>query len=395
VAERPASHAAGSTRAALNAQAIRFQRPDFPSAHAIERYLGAAREERWFSNFGPCSELLRERLSDMAGRPCVVVGNATLGLIVGLAALRSRAPRAATEVLVPSFAFAASAQAAAWNGWTPVFVDVAPHHWHLDPTALEHALAARQGRVAAVVALSSFGVPPPPDVRRRWEELCNRAGVPLLVDSAAGFGARASDDTAIGGQGDVEVVSFHATKPLSAGEGGAVFCRDEELAAEVASVANFSFDSEHRALRLDGINAKMSELTAAVALASLDLLPETLAARRSHAEELQALLPDGFERQLGCERGTWQFVPVATPDAGTRAAVLDSAAAREIGLRTYYEPLHTMPAFADCAAADALEVTRDLATRMLSLPMAVDLAPAEIAAIAEAVEAGVQLPLRA
>lgn len=383
------------SRSTLNGQAIRFQRPVFPSAEAIEQYLRPAREERWFSNFGPCSELLASRLTEETGRPCVVVGNATLGLIVALAALRRRAPRTASEVIVPSFAFAACAQAAAWNGLSPVFADVEPDHWHLDPAALERALDGRRGRVAAVLALSSFGVPPPPAVRSRWEETCAREGVPLLVDSAAGFGARAADGVAIGAQGDAEVVSFHATKPLSAGEGGAVFCRDEELAAEVANIANFSFDEQHLALRPDGINAKMAEVTAAVALASFDGLAAALAARRERAGALHNRLPGTFRRQAGCERGTWQFVPVAAPDATTRGRVLEAAADRGIGVRTYYEPLHGMPAFAGCAAADGLEVTRDLGARMVSLPMAVDLDQAEIAAIADAVDAGASLPLQA
>src|SRR2546423_216021 len=89
---------------------IRFQRPSLPSPAAIERYLGAAREERWFSNFGPCCILLRDRLGEATGCEAVPVVNATLGLLVGIAALHRRSPRGATEALVPSFAFAASAQ---------------------------------------------------------------------------------------------------------------------------------------------------------------------------------------------------------------------------------------------------------------------------------------------
>jgi dTDP-4-amino-4,6-dideoxygalactose transaminase len=394
VAELNAPHAAGALRSALNSQAIRFQRPGFPSPEAIERYFGLAREERWYSNFGPCSELFRERLTEATGRPCVVVNNATVGLMVALAALLDRSPRGATEVLVPSFAFAASAQIVCWNGLSPVFVDVGAEHWHLDPAALEHALEARGSRVAAVVALSSFGAPPPPEVRRGWENACADAGVPLLVDSAAGFGAEAADGVPIGAQGDAEVVSFHATKPLSAGEGGAVFCRDEELAATVLSIANFSFDDRHLALRANGTNAKLPELSAAVGLASLDDLPAALAARRERAAKLLHLLPETFTAQDGGARGTYQFVPVAAPDTATRDRVLEAGAAREIGMRTYYEPLDAMLAFAGCVVADELAVTRDIAARMVSLPMAVDLDDAEIASVADAVGAGAGLELR-
>ncbi|MDX6470415.1 MAG: hypothetical protein QOF75_2218, partial [Gaiellaceae bacterium] len=365
-----------------------------PSSDAIERYLQVARADRWFSNFGPCAELFRTRLEEAAGRPCVLVSNATIGLIAAIAVLRRSASPDADEALLPSFAFAASAQSAVWNGLRPVFLDVAGDHWHLDPDRLQEMLAARADRVAVVVALSSFGVPPPPAVRERWEHLCADAGVPLLVDSAAGFGARAADGVPIGGQGDMEVVSFHALKPLSSGEGGAVFCRTAEQAEELAHLVNFTFDDNHQALRADGLNAKMSEPTAAIGLASFDELDDALDARRRHSQAILEQLPASFEAQTHHELGTWQFVSVAAPDAAMRTAVLEEAAQRAIGTRTYYDPLHLMPAFADFDRDD-LEVTESLGSRMVSLPMAVDLSPAEIDAVAAMVRSASHAAQRA
>ncbi|OAI55368.1 hypothetical protein AYO48_03775, partial [Gaiella sp. SCGC AG-212-M14] len=339
----------------MTSERIRFQRPSFPAAASIERYFALSREERWFSNRGPCWWLLRERLTDATGCECVPVANATLGLMVAVAALRQRAPRNARQALVPSFAFAASAQAAVWNGFEPVFVDVDALHWHVAPDALELALAERAGEIAIVIALSSFGTPPPLEVRHRWEEACAAADVPLLVDSAAGFGARAADDRPIGSQGDAEVVSFHAVKPLAVGEGGAVFTRDPELASEILSLTEFAFDESKAATRLNGINAKMSELTAAVALAALDEFPAALETRRGVAQQLLGELPKAFLPQLQHELGTWQFVPVAAPSARIRDEVL--AAADAVEIRTYYSPLHHMPAFAGSQRAGGLGVT--------------------------------------
>jgi dTDP-4-amino-4,6-dideoxygalactose transaminase len=183
-------------------------------------------------------------------------------------------------------------------------------------------------------------------------------------------------------------------KPVSAGEGGAVFCRDEALAELVAHLANFAFDDRHQVTRPDGLNAKISEPAAAIALASLDELPSSLAARRRHAQVVLSLLPDDFKQQVEYEQGTWQFVPVAAPDAHTRASVLEEAARRGIGLRTYYDPLHLMPAFAGWPRADDLAVTEDLGARMLSLPMAVDLDNQEISAVVEMVQAGAHAVVR-
>ena len=365
---------------------LRFQRPSLPSSAAIERYLSLARARRWYSNFGPCWELLRDRLGAATGAAAVPVSSATSGLQVALAALRSRGPSRAAEVLVPSFAFPAPAQAIVWNGLRPVFVDVAADHWHLDPDVLADALERRRGDVAAVVALSSFGTPPPPDVRDAWEAACADAGVPLLVDSAAGFGAVAADGRPIGAQGTAEVVSFHATKPMAAGEGGAVLTRDPDLAEEIRRRGNFAFDADHEPASAYGTNAKLGEPAAAIALAAFDALPAQLAARRERATRLLAELP-GLQLQAGHEHGVWQFVPAAAEDARQRDAVLAAAAGR-VQLRTYYGALHRTAAFRAFDRASPLAVTEALADRMLSLPMAVDLSAAELDLVAEVVVDG-------
>lgn len=357
---------------------IRFQKPGLPSSEAIERYLSVSRASHWFSNYGPCWRLLRDRLTEATGRPCVPVSNGTLGLMVAIAVLRRPG---ASEALIPSFAFPATAQAAVWNGLQPVFADVDAQNWHLDLGAVTEA-------TAIVIALSAFGVPPPAHVRSRWESICREAGVPLLVDSAAGFGARADDGTPVGSQGDAEVVSFGAVKPLTAAEGGAIFFRDEDAADEAERLIHFSLDEGGLVTRADGLNAMLSEPAAATALASLDALPSGLEVRREIAAELLGRLPEGFRRQAGDEHGTWQFVQVAAADGETREAVLAETARREIELRTYYRPLHAMPAFARFGTTSELVRTESLGSRILNLPLASDFGAAEIEAIADGVRAG-------
>jgi dTDP-4-amino-4,6-dideoxygalactose transaminase len=307
--------------------------------------------------------------------------------MIAIAALRRHAPRRASLALLPSFAFAGTVQPVIWNGLEPVFVDVDQGHWHLSPHALEQALNDRRGQVAIVIALSSFGTPPAPDVRNRWQDLCRQARVPLLVDSAAGFGAQAADGAAIGSQGDAEVVSFHAVKPLAVGEGGAVFSRSSELVNEIVALAEFGFGEGRSVLHLHGLNAKMSEPCAAIGLAALDEFAEALATRRAIADRMLLELPEGFRVQDEHQRGTWQFVPVAAPDAATRDAVLETARA-SVELRTYYEPLHRMPGFTSAIRADDLAVTEELSRRLLSLPMATDLDVTEIEAIVQTLHAG-------
>jgi dTDP-4-amino-4,6-dideoxygalactose transaminase len=261
-------------------------------------------------------------------------------------------------------------------------MDVAPDHWHLDPEQLETVLRERRGRVAAVLACSTFGCAPPLTVRAAWEHACSRAQVPLIVDSAAGFGSHDEHDQPLGGQGVAEVFSFHATKPLAIGEGGCVFTADQSLSERIAQQTKFGLDV-HRALTdKPGLNAKMSELHAATALAALDDFETVLAARARRSVAIRTGLTEhGFTFQLGCDASAWQFVPVLASNATVRQGILDAASSARVEIRTYHEPLHCMAALRSYETVGDLPVTRDLAGRMLSLPLANDLTEDEIGRI--------------
>ena len=354
---------------------IPFQRPSLPPTEEIDRYLELSRGERWFSNSGPCWRLLRDRLGERAGAYCVPVASGTLGLMAALAAvLEAPGSGAKRGAVMPSFTFLATAQAAAWAGLEPRLADIAPDHWHLDPALLERAL--REGEeIGAVLAVSAFGTPPPAEARQRWESACREAGVPLVVDSAAGFGAVAEDGVPIGAQGDVEVVSFHATKPFAIGEGGAVFTRDRTLRDRLELAVNFGFRPDRSVGLPGGLNAKMSELHAATALAVLDRLDSILERRRSLATSLCARAGAGVEWQAGAERSTWQFVP-AVLDSEERRERLAAACSGQIETRIYYDPLHDLaPGYP--TVSDGLERTEELHRRIICLPMANDLSAAE------------------
>jgi dTDP-4-amino-4,6-dideoxygalactose transaminase len=360
--------------------AIRFQRPELPAAAAVEAYFAKAREERFFSNGGPCFRLLRTRLQERTGTGCLPVANATLGLIAAISALR----RPGGEIVLPSFTFYATVQAALWHGLVPRYVDIDPEHWHMDPERLRAALSTD---VALVLGCSAFGTPPEPAVRAAWAASCAERGIPLLIDSAAGFGAVAADGVPVGAQGDAEVVSFHATKPFAVGEGGAVFSADAEVLRRAAEVTNFGLDAERRLARPLALNAKMSEVQAATALAVLDGFDAVLAARRAAADRLRAALADVGTFQADCERSTWQFVPLLLREPEQRARCLAFAGQR-VELRTYYEPLHRVGVFPRAAGQAPLPVTEHVADRMLSLPMANDLTDAELDVIAAEVRRG-------
>jgi dTDP-4-amino-4,6-dideoxygalactose transaminase len=371
----PQAHGAHAPSRWLTVEPIRFQRPGFPSGADIEHYLAAAREARWFSNAGPCHRLLTERLTHFLGGESrlVLTANATCGLMLALRALVGQHPQR-RMVVVPSFTFPATAQAIRWNGLEPLWVDVERTGWHLDPDQLGEVLDGRRQDIAAVLACSTFGTAPPPTQSAAWRQLCTQAGVPLIVDSAPGFGSRTQDGSHLGAQGTAEIFSFHATKPFAIGEGGAVTTTDLELAERLTAMTNFGFGPDREIGEVFGLNGKLSEIHCAVGLAVLDRFDSVLAARRERAERMRARLePAGFGFQAGAHNSAWQFVPVLAPSPSVRDAVLSASSKQAIEIRTYHTPLDQLAAFASYPSHGELPVTRHLARHALSLPLANDL----------------------
>ena len=300
------------------------------------------------------------------------VANCTVGLMASLRALCGEPRGERRQVLTPSFTFTATACAIHWAGFEPVFVDVDEDAWCMDPAALDAALDAHAGAVAGVLACATFGTAPPDAARAAWRASCERHGVPLLLDSAPGFGAVDEAGVPLGGQGDTEIFSFHATKPFAIGEGGIVVSGDPAIAAEIGRIINFGLEPGSRVSAMPGLNGKMSELHAATALAMLDRFPAVLEARRELAEQLARRLGGtGVRCQRGAHRSPWQFFQVTLPEGADRGAALAAADRLGVAVRTLHDPpLHRQPAFVGCARAGALATTESLAANSLSLPLA-------------------------
>ena len=355
---------------------IRFQAPTLPSLGEIAPFYAEAERARWFSNGGPCVTRLQRECAAYLGlpHPGVAVANATSGLMVALRACFGVPEGARRLVAVPSFTFVASVNAVLWAGFEPVFIDVDPVDWHPSVASLEH-LGRLRGELAGILQCSTFGTAPSAARRQSLAAAARALGVPVVVDSAAGFGAVDEAGRRLGDQGDAEVFSFHATKPFAVGEGGLVTSRSPDVLRTVTRLSNFGFDSARDVPGDLGINAKMSELTGAVGLAVLRRFDDVLARRRRAAGWLRdELEPAGARFQEGAAGSTFQFVPVALPTAAARRRLIEGARDARVEVRAYFDqPLHRLPAFAGHDAAGSLEVTESLSARIIALPMANDI----------------------
>lgn len=270
---------------------IPIMRPKLPSADRIVPYLRGIDATRIYSNFGPLTLSLEDRLSSHFGLTAgsvATVTNATIGLTL---ALQAQGARPGTLCAMPAWTFVASAHAAMLAGLTPYFIDVDPGTCALAPEAIDAALAGVRDSIGAVMPVFPFGQPI--DVAA-WDLYGARTGLPVVIDAAAGFDALEPGRTPA-------VVSLHATKVIGVGEGGFVISDDARLVRDVRTRSNFGFAGTREAT-VPSVNAKLSEYHAALGHAALDEWHETRAEwmtaagmyRRAFAESNQVRLQPGF-----------------------------------------------------------------------------------------------------
>jgi dTDP-4-amino-4,6-dideoxygalactose transaminase len=291
--------------------------------------------------------------------------------------------------VVPSFTFAAGPLAIRRRGLQPRFIDIDPVTWQPSLADAEVALAADNG-VGGILLSNSFGVANAEI--GAWEDLAHRHGIPLILDSAAGLGSTYPWHEPLGGRGSCEVFSFHATKTLAVGEGGALASRDLDVIAAVDRLKNFGFDGSHQAITA-GTNGKLTELAAAIGLRQMEALPDRLRRRRAVFDAyISRLQPLGLEFQPGAERSALAFVSALLPSRAQRDALVAALDGVGVECRMYYKPpVHRHPVFAGLEGIRPLVGTEDLCSRIISLPMADGLdadAVARIGSTAEAILRG-------
>ena len=333
---------------------------------------------------GPFVRELEERLEAyLQVRHCIAVASCTAGLMLVL-----RGTGVAGDVVVPSFTFAATAHAVSWNGLRPVFADIDPETLTLSPSSTSRAIGVR---TAAILATHTFGTPC--DVER-LQEIADERGLHLFFDAAHALGSRRGTK-AIGGFGDAEVFSLSPTKILVACEGGIIATNDDDLADACRVGRDYGNPGDYDC-RFVGLNARMSEVHAAVALASLASIDE----RISERNQLASLYRDTLDGIPGIsfpsigegDTSTYKDLTVLVDEAacGSNAENLAEALALEgIETRRYYSPpVHTMQAYRSLGPVNgALPVTNRIAEMTLTLPLWNGMSPDDIQLIGRAIEA--------
>lgn len=255
-------------------------RPNIGDKRRFLQLAEEALDRRWLSNDGVLVKDFEARLQRLLGvRHVILVTNATVGLEL---AFRSVIGDRRGEVIVPSYTFVATAHVPLWCGCTPVFADVDPQTHQLTAATIAPHITSR---TVAIMPVHLWGAcKAAPDI----EALASLHGLPVIWDAAHAFHT-ALGQRKVGSFGTAEVFSFHATKFMNSGEGGAITTQDDELARRLRLMRNFGFAGYDHVVSL-GTNAKMNEFSAAMGLTCLESLPEIIA--RNHANWL------AYDRQL-------------------------------------------------------------------------------------------------
>lgn len=344
-------------------------------------------DRRWFTNNGFYVQEFERNLAAIVGaKHCIAMCNATVALEIAIRALGLQG-----EVIVPSFTFIATAHALQWQNLTPVFCDVDFQTHNLDPSRIEELITPR---TTGIVGVHLWGRPCNVEA---LTEIAARHNLKLLFDAAHALGSSARGQM-VGGFGQAEIFSFHATKFCNSFEGGAVTTNNDDLAARLRLLKNFGFVGYDQVVAV-GTNGKMSEISAAMGLTSLESRDDFIAVNRRHHRQYEAALRYVPGITLlsydESERNNYQYIVIELDESVTqinRDQLLELLWAENVIARRYFYPgCHRMEPYRSIypQAGQMLPVTERLVKRVMQLPTGTSVDSEQIAAICQVVQLAV------
>jgi dTDP-4-amino-4,6-dideoxygalactose transaminase len=244
------------------AEPVYVTRPALPDRKAVYRKIDEIWDSQWLTNIGDQHRQFESKIRKYLGVQNIsLFCNGTMALQLACQALRLSG-----EVITTPFTFAATPHVLYWNNLKPVFCDIDPHTFNIDPERIESLITPY---TTAILPVHVFGYPC--DVRA-IKQIADRYGIHVIYDAAHCFGVKV-DGEAIGNFGDISMFSFHATKIFHTVEGGALAYNDEMLKERLELAKNFGFKGEEEIV-VPGINGKMNEIQAAIGLLMLDIVEE-------------------------------------------------------------------------------------------------------------------------
>jgi perosamine synthetase len=363
--------------------AIPLARPDLSEREAA--YVNEAISTSWIASTGAFLERFEQEFASLCGtRHALAVTNGTVALHLALLGL---GVGAGDEVIVPSLTYIASVNAVTYVGATPVFVDVDPVTWCIDPAAVAAAVTPR---TKAIMAVHLYGQPADMDALM---SLAREHSLHVIEDAAEAPLAT-YHDRPTGSLGNVATFSFYGNKILTSGEGGALTSDDDELIARMKLFRGQGMDPGRRYFfPVIGYNYRLTNIAAAFLCAQMERRTElvtrrlaifaryTQALAQVAGIELQADLPDRT-------RAPWLYSIVVNEDFGcTRDELAATLAQHDIETRPFFIPVHTLPPYAATSSDCVLPVTLRLGSQGINLPTFSQMTDVEVDMVCTAIAA--------
>jgi dTDP-4-amino-4,6-dideoxygalactose transaminase len=349
----------------LFSEPLTLARPPVGQPAAVAAAVQDILESGMLTNGRYVRELEKRAAEYLGVRNCVAVSSCTAGLMLVIKALGLSG-----EVIVPSFTFAATAHAVDWNGLRPRFTDIDAKTLTLSPAKVSRMIGVR---TSAILATHVFGTPCDVDA---LTEIAARSGISLLFDAAHAFGST-HGGAHIGGFGEAEVFSLSPTKVMTSAEGGIIATNNDLLAERCRIGRDYGNPGDYDCLFV-GLNARMSEIHACIALDSLEDLEPRIAERNRIADAYRSALSPipgiTFPVVPPGDRSTYKDLTVLINQEkfGIDArAVADALAAEGIETRRYYSPpVHVMKSYRSLSGPrGTLAVTERISNQVLTLPL--------------------------
>jgi dTDP-4-amino-4,6-dideoxygalactose transaminase len=297
----------------------------------LEKYVGYLKKiwsTKWLTNDGEFVQLLERKLEEyLKIEDLVLVSNGTLALQLAIRALDLKG-----EVITTPFTFAATTNVILWEGLTPVFADIDPETYNIDPKEVVKKITKK---TSAILAVHVYGNP---CYVGDLQKIANKYGLRLIYDAAHAFGVE-YEDQPISNYGDISTLSFHATKVFNTIEGGAVVAKDSFLSEKLRLLRNHGIKSEEEVV-VPGINAKMNEFQAAMGLCNLENIDERFQQRRTMYEYYKEELSEHVKLQrIIASKYNYSYMPVCFENAGERDQIYSELVRNGIKPRKYFYPL--------------------------------------------------------
>lgn len=357
--------------------------PNIGNRAALLERINDILDRRWLTNMGPYSQEFERRVEDMLGvKHCIAMCNGTVALEIAIRALGLTG-----EVIVPSMTFIATVHALQWQEVTPIFCDIAPGEFHVDPEKVERLITPR---TTGIIGVHLWGRPCEVD---SLSEIAVRWNLKLLFDAAHAFGCT-HNGRMVGNFGHAEVFSFHATKCVNTFEGGAIVTNDDELAAKIRLMTNFGFGGTDKVIYI-GTNGKMNEVSAAMGITSLDDFSTFVEVNRrnyyNYVKELTGIRGLRLLMYDEKESNNYHYIVLEIDEAVTgltRDQLVEVLKAENILARRYFYPgCHNMEPYRSYFPLSSLwlQETEKMAKRVLVLPTGAAVDAATIQKISEIV----------